>query len=78
MHTIEILIGLIIINISIILTFTLVHIGIYHWTGFNVMDIRDELDSLKTANVTEIPLNHLRKIINFLGATEIPSTGGQV
>jgi hypothetical protein len=42
----------------------------------SLQDIRDELDSLKIANVNEIPLNHLRKIINFLGATEIPSTGG--
>jgi hypothetical protein len=41
-------------------------------------DIRKELDDLKSANVNEIPLNHLRKIINFLGATEIPGKGSSV
>jgi hypothetical protein len=41
-------------------------------------DIRKELDAIKSANVTEIPLNHLRKIIEFLGASEIPGKGSSV
>lgn len=41
-------------------------------------DIRNELDDLKSANVTEIPLNHLLKIIEFLGAVQVPSTGSSV
>jgi len=44
----------------------------------SLQDIRYELDSLKSANVTEIPLNHLKKIISFLGATEATSTGSSV
>lgn len=41
-------------------------------------DIRNELEALKSANVTEIPLNHLLKIIGFLGAVQVPSTGSSV
>ena len=41
-------------------------------------DIRKELDFIKSANVNEIPLNHLRKIIAFLGATEVSGTGSSV
>lgn len=41
-------------------------------------DIRIELEALKSANVTEIPLNHLFRIIEFLGAVQIPSTGSSV
>jgi hypothetical protein len=41
-------------------------------------DIRKELDSIKNANINEIPLNQLRKIITFLGATEIPGKGSSV
>ena len=44
----------------------------------SLQDIRDELDSLKSANVTEIPLNYLKKIILFLGATEATSSGSSV
>ena len=43
-----------------------------------MQDIRVELDSLKSANIKEIPLNHLKKIISFLGATESTSTGSSV
>jgi len=38
-------------------------------------DIRLELEALKSANVTEIPLNHLFKITEFLGAVQVTSTG---
>jgi len=41
-------------------------------------DIRKELDNIKSANVNEIPLNHLKKIIDFLGATEIPGKGSSI
>lgn len=41
-------------------------------------DVRKELNSLKSANVIEIPLNHLRRIIEFLGATAVPATGSSV
>jgi len=41
-------------------------------------DIRLELEALKSANVNEIPLNHLLKIIEFLGAVQVPSTGSSV
>lgn len=41
-------------------------------------DVREELDALKSANVNEIPLNHLLKIIGFLGAVQVPSTGSSV
>jgi hypothetical protein len=41
-------------------------------------DIRNELETLKSANVNEIPLNHLLKIIEFLGAIQVPSTGSIV
>ena len=44
----------------------------------SLQDLRDELDSLKSANIKEIPLNHLKKIISFLGATEATSTGSSV
>jgi hypothetical protein len=45
-------------------------------TSFN--DIRFELENLRTADVTEIPLNHLRKITEFLGAVEVPAAGSSV
>jgi len=41
-------------------------------------DIRNELEALKSANIKEIPLNHLRRIIKFLGANEVQSTGSSV
>lgn len=41
-------------------------------------DARKELEKIKSANVKEIPFNHLRRIIEFLGATQIPSTGSSV
>jgi hypothetical protein len=41
-------------------------------------DIRIELEALKSANVNEIPINHLLKIIGFLGAFQVPSTGSSV
>lgn len=41
-------------------------------------DVRAELDALKSANVKEIPLNYLRRIIEFLGATPVPATGSIV
>ncbi len=41
-------------------------------------DIRKELEAIKSSNVNEIPLNYLRKIIDFLGATEIPGKGSSV
>jgi hypothetical protein len=44
----------------------------------SLQDIRDELDNLKSANVTEIPFNHLKKIILFLGSTEASSTGSGI
>lgn len=40
--------------------------------------IRKELDFIRNANVPEIPLNHLRKIIQFLGASEVSGTGSSV
>lgn len=40
--------------------------------------VREELDALKTANVVELPLNHLRRIIEFLGATQVTATGSSV
>jgi hypothetical protein len=33
---------------------------------------------IKNANVPEIPLNHLRRIIFYLGATEVQGTGSSV
>lgn len=44
----------------------------------SLKEIRNELDNLKSANVTEIPYNHLKKIIDFLGATEVTSTGSSL
>lgn len=41
-------------------------------------DILHELDELKTANVNELPLNHLLKIIDFLGAVQVPTTGSSL
>jgi hypothetical protein len=41
-------------------------------------DVRKELEALKSANVSEIPLNHLCKIIEFLGAIQIIATGSSV
>jgi hypothetical protein len=41
-------------------------------------DIRAELENLKLANVNEIPLNHLLKITEFLGAKRIPATGSSI
>jgi len=41
-------------------------------------DVRAELEMLRSANIREIPLNHLRRIIEFLGATSTPSTGSSV
>lgn len=41
-------------------------------------DVRVELDSIRSANVKEIPLNHLRRIIEFLGAESVPVTGSSV
>jgi len=41
-------------------------------------DIRKELETLKSANVTAIPLNHLLKIIGFLGATQVTATGSSI
>ncbi len=45
-------------------------------TSYN--DIRHELEKLKALPVTEIPLNHLQKIIEFLGAVEVPASGSSV
>lgn len=41
-------------------------------------DIRLELENLRAAPITEIPLNHLQKIIEFLGAIEVPASGSSV
>jgi hypothetical protein len=41
-------------------------------------DIKEELEKLKKINVNEIPLNHIRKIIVFLGAEEIQATGSSI
>ncbi len=41
-------------------------------------DVREELEMLKLANVKEIPINYLRKIIEFLGANQITATGSSV
>ncbi len=41
-------------------------------------DVQNELDALKSANVKEIPLNHLRKIIDFLGGIPTTTTGSAV
>jgi len=41
-------------------------------------DIRNELETLKSANVTEIPLNHLLKIVNFLGAVQVTASGSSI
>jgi hypothetical protein len=41
-------------------------------------DIRNELETLKSANVTELPLNHILKITEFLGAVQVQSTGSSV
>jgi hypothetical protein len=41
-------------------------------------DIRKELETLKSANVTELPLNHILKITEFLGAVQVPSTGSSI
>jgi len=41
-------------------------------------DIRTELENLKSANINEIPLNHLLKITEFLGAKRITATGSSV
>jgi len=41
-------------------------------------DIRKELETLKSAIVTEIPLNHLLKITNFLGAVQVTATGSSI
>jgi len=41
-------------------------------------DIRTELENLKTADVIEIPLNHIRKITSFLGAIEVQDIGSSI
>jgi hypothetical protein len=41
-------------------------------------DIRKELDELRSANVNEIPFNHLRRIIEFLGAVQVTASGSSV
>jgi hypothetical protein len=41
-------------------------------------DIRIELENLKSLNINEIPLNHLLKITEFLGAKRITATGSSV
>jgi hypothetical protein len=41
-------------------------------------DIRQELDNLKKANVTHLPYNHLRKIIEFLGSVQVSGTGSSI
>jgi len=41
-------------------------------------DIKNELEKLKKINVTEIPLNHIRKITVFLGCEEIQGTGSSI
>ena len=41
-------------------------------------EIRNELAFIRNANVPEIPLNHLRKIIQFLGAEEVQGTGSSI
>jgi hypothetical protein len=41
-------------------------------------DVRIELDSIRSANVKEIPLNHLIRIIEFLGAKSVPVKGSSV
>lgn len=41
-------------------------------------DIRNELEVLKSANINEVPVNHLLKIIEFLGAFQVPSTGSSL
>lgn len=41
-------------------------------------DIRIELEALKSANVNEIPLNHLLRIFEFLGVVQVQSTGSVV
>lgn len=43
-----------------------------------IEDIRTELENLKLANTNEIPLNHLLKITEFLGAKRIIATGSSV
>ncbi len=41
-------------------------------------DIRNYLEDLKKANTTSIPLNPIRKIINFLEIKEIPGKGSSI
>jgi len=41
-------------------------------------EIRQELENIKLANIPEIPLNHLRRIIEFLGARQVQATGSSV
>lgn len=41
-------------------------------------DVQNELDALRSVNVNEIPFNHLLKIINHLGAIQVPSTGSSI
>ena len=44
----------------------------------SIKDVKDELNFLKSANVKRLPLNHLLKIIKFLGAEQVPSTGSSI
>ena len=41
-------------------------------------DIKNELEKLKKANVSEIPLNYIRKITLFLGIEEIQGKGSGI
>ncbi len=41
-------------------------------------DVKIELNVIKSANVKEIPLNHLFKIIEFIGAKQVTATGSSV
>lgn len=41
-------------------------------------DIQVELEELKLANVKEIPFNHLRKLIDFLGSKQVTTTGSSL
>ena len=41
-------------------------------------DIREELDYLKNAKIQTVPLTHIRKIIQFIGAKEVPATGSSI
>ncbi len=41
-------------------------------------DVQAHLDALWSTNVKEIPLNYLRRIIEFLGAIQVQATGSIV